>query len=275
MMPEPDVGSAEFHHNAHAAEPHANIQPTRPREAEWREFRAGAKATLPLIVGAIPFGIIFGAVAVNSGLSIWATAALSLFVFAGSSQFLAAGLVAGGAGLLVIVLTTFVVNLRHGLYAVTLAPFVKQLPQRWLLPLGFTLTDETFLVVVQRYRRPDHSPAKHWYQAGSAIFMYLNWQLCTWIGIFAGSALPNPAGWGLDFALIVTFIGMLIPGLHSRPMVVSVLVAGAAAVLLAALPNQLGLLAATLAGVVAGMVAEHAAHWTRNPQDAGRPGAAK
>ncbi len=74
--------------------------------------------------------------------------------------------------------------------------------------------------------------------------MYLNWQLCTWIGIFAGQALPNPAGWGLDFALIVTFIGMVAPGLRSRPVAASVVAAGAAAILLAGLPNRLGLIAA-------------------------------
>ena len=232
------------------------------------EFWAGAKDTLPLVVGAIPFGIIFGAVAVNSGLSIWATAALSLFVFAGASQFVAAGLVAGGAGLVVIILTTFVVNLRHSLYAVSLAPYVKQLPQRWLLPLGFTLTDETFLVAVERYRQPDTSPNKHWYQAGSAAFMYVNWQICTWIGIAAGTSLPNPAGWGLDFALVVTFIGMLIPGLRSRPMIVCAIVAGAAAVLFSGLPNRLGLMAATLAGVAAGMLVERMRQWNSGPDSA-------
>jgi predicted branched-subunit amino acid permease len=88
--------------------------------------------------------------------------------------------------------------------------------------------------------------------------MYLNWQLCTWIGIVAGSALPNPGGWGLDFALVVTFIGMLFPGLRSRPFVASALAAGAAAVLLGSLPNRLGLLAATLIGVAAGMLVERA-----------------
>jgi 4-azaleucine resistance transporter AzlC len=229
---------------------------TGARSEQWREFRAGARDTLPLVVGATPFGIIFGAVAVNSGLSAWATAAMSLFVFAGSSQFVAAGLVAGGAGLLVIVLTTLVVNLRHSLYSVTLAPFVKHLPQRWLLPLGFSLTDETFLVAVDRYRRPDASPYKHWYQAGSAVFMYANWQVWTWVGIFAGQALPNPESWGLDFALVVTFVGMLVPSLRSRPMVVCALAAGAAAILLSGLPNQLGLMAAALAGVAAGVLAE-------------------
>jgi 4-azaleucine resistance transporter AzlC len=226
------------------------------------------RATLPLVVGATPFGIIFGAVAVNSGLSAWATAALSLFVFAGASQFVAAGLVAGGAGLLIIVLTTFVVNLRHGLYAITLAPFVHRLPQRWLLPLGFSLTDETFLVAEERYRQPDGSPYKHWYHAGSALFMYTNWQVWTWVGIFAGQALPDPASWGLDFALVVTFVGMLIPGLRSRPMLVCALAAGVAAVLLAGLPNRLGLLAASLVGVAAGVLAEKGAQMAANRRPA-------
>lgn len=230
--------------------------PATQRAEQWHEFRAGARDSLPLIIGATPFGIIFGAVAVNSGLSVWATAALSLFVFAGASQFVAAGLVAGGAGVLIIVLTTFVVNLRHGLYAVTLSPYVKHLPQNWLLPLGFSLTDETFLVAVERYQQADASPHKHWYQAGSALFMYVNWQLWTWVGIFAGQSLPDPNSWGLDFALVVTFVGMLVPGLRTRPLLVCALVAGTSAILFAGLPNQLGLLAATLAGVGAGMLAE-------------------
>lgn len=220
------------------------------------EFWAGVKATLPLVLGAIPFGIIFGAVAVSSGLSPWTAAAMSAFVFAGSSQFVAAGLVASGAGVLIIVLTTFVVNLRHSFYSATLAPAMRHLPQRWLVPLGFTLTDETFLVMAERHRRADSSPYQHWYQFGSAAIMYANWQLCTWIGIVAGRAIPNPASWGLDFALVVTFIGMLVPGLRSRPLVACTLVAGATALLSAQLPNRIGIIVAILAGVAAGMAAE-------------------
>ena len=226
---------------------------TFSRQSEaWR----GVRATFPLVVGAIPFGVIFGALAVNSGLSAGAAAAMSAFVFAGSSQFVAAGLVAGGAGVLIIVLTTFVVNLRHSLYSITLAPHMKHLPQRWLIPLGFWLTDESFLVVAERYQEPDASPYKHWFFLGSALAMYINWQICTWIGIFAGQKLPNPASWGLDFALVVTFIGMLTPSLRSRPVAASVLAASSAAILFAGLPNRLGLIVATLLGVAIGMLAE-------------------
>ena len=220
-----------------------------------REFWDGVKATLPLVVGAIPFGIIFGAVAVTSGLSVWAAAAMSAFVFAGSAQFIAAGLVASGAGIAIIIVTTFVVNLRHALYSASLAPYMKHLPQRWLIPLGFWLTDESYLVVMQRYQRANESPFKHWFFLGSALFMYVNWQICTWIGIVAGQAIPDPQRWGLDFALVVTFIGMLVPSLRTRSIVICVLVAGASAVIFAGLPSRLGLIVATLLGVMAGVLA--------------------
>ena len=219
------------------------------------EFVAGVKATIPLVVGAIPFGIIFGALAINAGLSATAAQAMSLFVFAGSAQFIAAGLVAGGAGVILIIVTTFVVNLRHALYSVALSPHMRHLPQRWLAPLGFWLTDESYLVVIDRYNSPDRARYKHWFFFGSAAIMYLNWQLCTFIGIQAGAAIPNPESWGLDFALPVTFTGMLVPQLRNAPMIVCAVTAGAAAVLLYGLPNQLGLMVATLLGVTAGMVA--------------------
>lgn len=217
-----------------------------------QEFWGGFRATTPLVVGAIPFGIIFGAVAVTSGLTGSAAAAMSALVFAGSSQFVAAGLVASGAGIAIIVLTTFVLNLRHALYSVSLAPYMKHLPQRWLVPLGFWLTDETYLIVIERYQRPDGSPFKHWYHLGSAIFMYVNWQICTWIGILAGRSIPNPQAWGLEFALPVTFIGMLIPSIRARSTLMSVLAAGAAALVFAGLPQRLGLIVAVVVGIAVG-----------------------
>lgn len=230
------------------------IQATRA-PARRQEFWAGARATIPLELGAIPFGIIFGAVAVNSGLSGWATAAMSAFVFAGSSQFIAAGMVASGAGVAMIVLTTFVVNLRHALYSATLAPHMRHLPQRWLAPLGFWLTDESFVVVINRYNEPDRSPLKHWFFLGSAVTMYLNWQVWTWVGIFAGKSIPDPQAWGLEVALPVTFIGMLVPALRRRSLLFSALAAGASAVAFAGLPNQMGLMVAALLGVAVGVLA--------------------
>jgi len=220
------------------------------------EFWAGVKATLPLVIGAIPFGIIVGAVAVTSGVSPAGALAMSAFVFAGSAQFIAVGMVAGGAGVGVIILTTFLVNLRHALYSVTLAPYMKHLPQRWLAPLGFWLTDETFVVVVSHYQQADGSPYKQWYHLGSSVFMYLNWQLCTLIGVVAGQSIHDPRSWGLDFALVVTFIGMVVPMIRNRAVLASVLVAGSTAALAQSLPNQLWLILAAVLGVAAGVIVE-------------------
>jgi 4-azaleucine resistance transporter AzlC len=222
-----------------------------------KEFFSGMAATIPLVIGAIPFGIIFGALASSVELSGIGTQSMSLFVFAGSAQFIAAGLIANGTGLLVIVVTTLIVNLRHMLYAASLAPHLKNLPQRWLIPLGFWLTDESFVVVIERYRKADHSPNKHWFFLGSAVFMYVNWQLCTFIGILTGQWIDDPLKWGLDFAMIVTFIGMLIPMVRDKAVLSAVFASGAAALILRELPNQLGLILAALIGIATGMVAHN------------------
>jgi 4-azaleucine resistance transporter AzlC len=227
------------------------ILPTRRTE-----FWNGVRDTFPLVVGAIPFGIIFGALAVTNGISVGGGLAMSAIVFAGSSQFVAAGLVGSGTPIYIIILTTLVVNLRHALYAASLAPHVKRLPQRWLIPLGFWLTDETFVVVSSRYAKVDASPYKHWYYLGSAVFMYTNWQLCTLIGLLAGQAIPNPSSWGLDFALVVTFIGMLAQFVRNKPTVAAAAVAGLTALAAHGLPNQLWLLLAAVLGIAAGVITE-------------------
>ena len=233
----------------------------------FREFLAGARDTFPLVVGAIPFGLIFGTLAQSSGLSFGETMAMSALVFAGSAQFIALGLIAAGSGWGIILLTTFVVNLRHALYSATLAPYVSRLPQRWQIPLAFLLTDETFAVVVQRYTDKGFSqrPAavyNHTYYLGSGLLMYINWQICTLLGFTLGRLLPNAAAWGLDFAMPVTFIGMVIPYLRNRPMAAAAATAGTVALIAYPMPHQLGLIVAAVSGVVAGIIADF---WSKRP----------
>ncbi|PSN15004.1 branched-chain amino acid ABC transporter permease [filamentous cyanobacterium CCT1] len=217
-----------------------------------REALAGARDIIPLVVGAIPFGIIFGTLAQSSGLSFGATLGMSAFVFAGSSQFIALGLLAAGSTLPLIVLTTVVVNLRHMLYAASLLPYVQCASQQWKVVIGFFLTDEAFAVAIRRYGQPDRSPHKHWYYLGAAGTMYANWILCTLLGLTVGQLIPNAAAWGLDFAMVATFIGMVAPYATTRPMVGAIAVAGLVAVLANGLPHKLGLMVAAIAGVTAG-----------------------
>ena len=222
------------------------------------------------MVGAIPFGIVFGAVAITSGFSPWGTVGLSALVFAGSAQFIGIGLVAQGVATGFIVLTTFVVNLRHALYAASLGVHMKHLPQRWLAPLGFWLTDETYAVAIRHFAKSDDSPNKHWYYLGSAVLMYTNWQLCTVVGIFTGQQLRNLKDLGLDYAMVITFIGIVVPFIRTRPMLLCALVAGGVSLVTTAVPNKMGLMIAAVCGIAAGVVIERFAKG-RDPEQMGRP----
>ena len=220
------------------------------------EFLTGARDSVPLLLGAAPFGLIYGTLAVASGLSAQAAMAMSLIVFAGSAQFIAVGLVAVGTPVVIIIATTFIVNLRHMLYSATLLPYLRHLPQRWRLPLAFWLTDETFAVTVLRFQREDASPYKHWYQLGSSIAMYVNWQIWCLLGLILGDQIPDAASWGLDVAMPIAFIGMTIPFVKNVPMVVCVFTAGACGLLTVGLPYKLGIVISALAGVLAGLISE-------------------
>ncbi|HJV50014.1 MAG TPA: AzlC family ABC transporter permease [Noviherbaspirillum sp.] len=222
---------------------------------------AGARDTLPMMVGAAPFGMIFGALAAAGPLAAWQGQLMSMSVFAGSSQFIALGLTAGHAGMLVIWLTTFIVNLRHMLYAATLLPRVAHLPARWRWTLGFLMTDETFAVMNGYYSRHAGASPPHdhphsfsqWYFLGSGLAMYLNWQVWTLAGLLFGAAFPQLQSLGLDFAMVATFIAIVVPQLNRLPHLGAALAAGLFACLLRDLPYKLGLMAAVLAGVTVGM----------------------
>lgn len=218
-----------------------------------QEFFAGARAIVPLVIGATPFGMLFGTLAISVGLSVWATLGLSLIVFAGSSQFVAAGLVGQGASVGVIVLTTFVVNLRHALYAASLGPYLRHLSHRWLVPMAFFLTDESYAAVISRFEQADSSPNKHWFYLGGALLMYVNWQMWTIIGIVAGQRVQGAGDLGLEFAMVVTFIGIVVPLIRHWPMLVCALVAAGASLLFDGLAHQLGLIVAAVCGIIAGV----------------------
>jgi len=227
-----------------------SVSELSPRQA----LGSGARDMIPLIVGAIPFGIIFGTLAQESGLSFGGAMAMSAFVFAGSAQFIALGLLASGSSVMLVVLTTLVVNLRHLLYAASLVPYLQGISQRWKVVMGFLLTDEAFAVAIRRYAHPGYRATDHGYYLGAALAMYLNWQLCTWLGLTVGQLIPNAAAWGLDFAMVATFIGMVIPYLTTRPMVGAVGVTGIVALLTNGLPYKLGLMVASLVGVTTGLI---------------------
>ena len=218
------------------------------------EFAAGARDTIPMMIGAAPFGVIFGTLVTASPLALWHGQLMSLVVFAGSAQFIAAGMIAGNASFAVIWATTFVVNLRHILYSATLAPYVAHLPARWRWALAGLMTDEVFAVAYAHYQKRAAGEIGPHYFFGSGVAMYLNWQAWTLIGLFFGAAFPGLKSLGLDFAMVATFIAIIVPQLVAARFVAAALASGVLSFAWQGWPYKLGLLAAVLVGVVVGML---------------------
>lgn len=219
-----------------------------------KHFLLGAKEELPILVGVAPLGMIYGVLALSAGLSSLQAQSMSSIIFAGSAQFMIAQLVRAGTPVFVIVLTGLVINLRHALYSVSLAPHLKHLPISWKAILAYLLTDEVFAVTVIHYQREEAEPFGHWYFFGAGLALWLIWQLSTAIGIFLGTQIP--ASWGLDFSLPLTFIALVVPSLKDRAGIVSAIVACLAAVLFFSLPYKLGLIAAAFVAISFGLLVE-------------------
>ena len=219
-----------------------------------KNFWEGVRAEIPMLIGVFPFGLIYGALALDSGLSAAAAQSMSSIVFAGSSQFITAQLVHESTPGFVIVLTIAVVNLRHMLYSASLAPYVASLPTRWKALLGYLLTDEAYAPTILHYEKEGSTPHAHWFWLGAGLSLWLTWQISTALGIFLGAAIPE--SWSLDFALPLTFIAMLVPVLKHRPAIAAALAAGAVALVAFPLPYKLGLILAALVGILVGTVLE-------------------
>jgi 4-azaleucine resistance transporter AzlC len=218
------------------------------------EFAAGGRDTVPMMVGAAPFGVIYGTLGASGPLHAWYVELMSLVVFAGSAQFIALGLIAGNASFAVVWGTTLVVNLRHILYSATLAPYVAHLPARWRWTLGAMMCDEVFAVSYAHYRQRPPGETGPYYFFGSGVSMYLNWQVWTMAGLLFGSAFPGLQSKGLDFAMVATFIAIVVPQLVALRFVAAALAAGALSFAWNGWPYKLGLLAAVVAGVGVGML---------------------
>ncbi|HEY9456330.1 MAG TPA: AzlC family ABC transporter permease [Gaiella sp.] len=190
--------------------------------AFWRGFLAVA----PLWLGVVPFGIVYAVIARDAGLSVLETQAMSLFVFAGSAQFSAAGLFATGATALEVVLTTFLLNVRHVLYGLSLGR--RMLLPGWRRPAAaYFLTDEVFGIVAAR-------PAPTFgFLVGAELSLFLVWNLATLAGAVLGATIPDPGELGLDLVFPLAFLALLVPLVRTRAELVVAVASGALAYLVA------------------------------------------
>jgi 4-azaleucine resistance transporter AzlC len=230
-----------------------------PPSSQGREFLAGCRDELPILLGVAPFGMIYGLLALGAGLPAFVAQAMSSVVFAGSAQFIATQLIREGTPAVVLVVTVFVVNLRHALYSASMAPYVKHLGAGWKAILAYLLTDECYAVAASRYSRDrkqgvEVSAHRHWYFLGAGATLWAAWQASTAAGVFLGAAVP--ASWSLDFTLALTFIALVFPSLKDLASAAAAISAGVLAVLVVGLPFKLGLVLAALVGIAVGMFVE-------------------
>jgi branched chain amino acid efflux pump len=205
----------------------------------------------------IPFGVAFGATAMDSGLSAVEALGISVFVFAGAAQLAALPLLSAGAPVALIVLTVLVVNLRLTLFSASMAPHFKRLTAGWKGLLSYLLTDQAFAATIARFDAGrTQEQDKRWYYLGVALAIWVAFQAATMVGVYLGAWASE--GWSLDFVLPLIFIAAAVPVIKDRATGSASLSAGVAALLCAALPMNLGLITGALIGVAGGLMAQTA-----------------
>lgn len=172
-------------------------------------IRQGMKAATPVVMGYIPIAIAFGILASQVGLGIAEAAAMSVFVFAGSAQFIAVGMIGAGNSIGAIVVTTFLVNLRHLLMSAALSPHLHGLSHKELAWFGFQLTDETFALHSTRFKEGVPNVLESFAINGTA---QASWVLGTIVGVLVGGSVSDVEGLGMDYTLPAMFY---CPGVHS------------------------------------------------------------
>lgn len=217
----------------------------------WPPFWRGFRALMPLWLGLVPFAVAYAVTVRAAGLGTGATQLMSLTVFAGASQFAAAGLFGAGAPGWAIVGTTFLLNARHVLYGLSLAQQLPLTPGQRLLGAQF-LTDEAYGVsVVHGPREP--GGLSFAFLLGAELSLYVVWNAATLVGALAGAVLPDPAALGVGVIFPLAFLGLLIPLLGDRSTVLVALVSGLGAWGLSrVLPGGLVVLLAGVGGALLG-----------------------
>lgn len=215
--------------------------------------RAGLRDTLPMLLGVFPFGMVSGAVAVMAGLSPLEAMGMSVIVYAGASQLAALQLLVAGAPAWLIIVTAAVVNMRFLMYSAATAPLFRHLPWPRKTAYAFLLTDQAAIFSLA-YHSPERPVRDGHYYLASAVSLGLTWHLGTAAGIYLGAATPQSGL--LDFVVPMVFLSLLIPGLKDFSSVAAAVVAGIVVVAGASLPMNLGLLVASAAGIVVGVVVE-------------------
>lgn len=226
------------------------VQPPLARSAWLR----GMTQAVPIVMGYIPIGFAYGVLAQQAGLSMLNTLLMSLIVYAGSSQLIAVSLFSAGIPALSIILTTFVVNLRHMLFSAALSPYLKGWRKLELAAFAYEVTDESFAVHITRFAEGKLAKLEAFAINTTA---QMSWIFGSWLGIVAGQLITDVKPLALDYTLSAMFIALLVMQIKHRREIVVAVFTGMLAVVLTLLGwDRWSVIVATLVGATLGVILE-------------------
>lgn len=228
----------------------------------YDRFEDGVIACIPTILGYLGIGFAMGVVGKGIGLSIIDIIIMSIIVYAGSAQFIICALLAINAPMTTIVATVFLVNLRHFLMSLSVAPYFKQTPFLSAIGIGSLLTDESYGVLTTALQQ--HKPVTAKWTHGLNLMAYLSWIFATFLGGLLGSFIPDPELLGLDFALVAMFIGLFLfqveRPLKKKTKQTLLILTTVVVILVVSMvwtTAEVAMIIATLAGCLVGTVTHH------------------
>ena len=181
----------------------------------------------PLMIPVVPFGIIFGVIGMELGLTAYMTFGMSIIIFGGASQIVLLQLFSGGASSFVTITSVGAVNSRHLLYGAVFSEYLSHLKLTWKIILSYVLIDQAFAVSNTFFKKNKENKFKHYHLLGAGFTCWTVWQISTVLGIVLGSVIPEELG--LSFTISLTFLALLINDFRKFKNIVVMLVSGVVA----------------------------------------------
>ena len=217
--------------------------------SKFQIFKIGFFDLAPHLLSVIPFGIIFGAIGIELSFDPIMIYATSLIIFGGASQIVFLQLLSGGASSIIAITSVGVINSRHLLYGAVLSEYLNKLPLIKKLLISYFIVDQAFAVSNIYFKKNSKQKFNYYHLMGSGIILWICWQVATILGIFLGSIVPEELG--LEFAIPLTFIAIIINELRKIDHLMVMIVSGLAATFFYNAPFKSYILISPVIGLIA------------------------
>ena len=221
-------------------------------KSDLKVFFKGVTDVSPLMIPVVPFGLIFGVLAIDIGFTPLETMGMSLIIFGGASQIVLLQLFSGGASSLVIISSVGAVNSRHLLYGAVVSEHLSDLKLTWKIIISYFLIDQAF-ARSNEYLKKNKEKNKYFHLIGGGATCWVVWQTTTFLGIILGAAIPDKLG--LSFAVPLTFLALLVNDFRKLVNVVVIIISGLVATFgFNFIPYKAYVIVAALAGLFVAMI---------------------